>query len=190
MSNLSNTFAAAVTLSLAALAPVSASETSSAETVRQGFTLPAVISVAYANPRTATSAREVVRQGGFQVAGATRWLGAAERTAPVAAFTVPAVISVAYRDPRIAGSARDVVRQGGFQVAGAARWLGSAQAAPVVAFAAPGVISVAYGNPRIATNAAQVLRQGGLATAGTVRWVSDTPVVAEAKAETIRLGAL
>lgn len=121
MSKLANTFAAAVTLSLAALAPASASETAFVQTDRQGATVPAVISVAYGDPSIATSARGIARQGGFKVAGAVRWLSAMETAAPVAAFAAPAVISVAYRDPRIATTTRDVVRQGGFKVAGATR---------------------------------------------------------------------
>ncbi|MGH1588695.1 hypothetical protein ACRBEV_10405 [Methylobacterium phyllosphaerae] len=191
MSNLTNTFAAVVALSLTALAPAGASETASVQTARQGATVPAVISVAYGDPSIATSARDVARQGGFKVAGAVRWLGVSETTAPVAAFAAPAVISVAYGNPRIASTTRDVVRQGGFKVAGATRWLGSSnQAAPVATFTAPGVISVAYSNPSIATSARDVIRQGGLATAGTVRWVPGAPVVAEAEAVTVRVGSL
>jgi len=191
MSNLTNTFAAAIAISLATLAPTGASEMTSVQTARQGTTMPAVISVAYRDPSIAMSARDVVRQGGFKVVGAVRWLGASKTTAPVAAFAAPTVISVAYHNPRIATTTRDVVRQGGFQVAGATRWLGSSdKAAPLATFTAPGVISVACSNPSIATSAKDVIRQGGLATAGTVRWVPGAPVVTEAEAVTVRVGFL
>lgn len=141
MPKLTNTFAA-VALSFAMFAPAKASETVSVDTNRQGATVPAVISVAYRAPQIATSARDVGRQGGFAIAGATRWAVSTEQDAPVGAFT------------------------------------------------APGVISAAYDDPRIIISSTGVIRQGGLATAGTVRWLGGSPVIAETKAEAVRLGAL
>ena len=108
----------------ATLAPGISSEMASADTNRQGLTVPAVVSVAYRDPRVATSARDVGRQGGFAVAGATRWMASSDQGAPVGAFAAPGVISVAYADPRIATGAAGVLRQGGLATAGAVRWVG------------------------------------------------------------------
>lgn len=122
MSKFANTLSA-VALSLALSASASASETLPVDTNRQAFTVPAVISVAYRDPRVATDARDVGRQGGFAVAGATRWIGSTGQEAPVGAFTAPGVISAAYGDPRIVTSAAGVVRQGGLATAGTVRWV-------------------------------------------------------------------
>jgi hypothetical protein len=121
-----NAFAAALALSISTFAIAGASEMKPEETARQGFVVPSVISVAYRDPRIATNAAEAFRQGGFKVAGATRWLGAPEPVAPVAAFTAPGVISVSYRDPRISMNGTEVRRQGGFAAPGAVRWLAAA----------------------------------------------------------------
>ena len=73
-----NAFAAALALSISTFAIAGASEMKPEETARQGFVVPSVISVAYRDPRIAMNAAEAFRQGGFKVAGATRWLGAPE----------------------------------------------------------------------------------------------------------------
>jgi len=121
MSKFTNTLAAAVFFVTGTSAI--ASETIRTDTNSQGFTVPVVISVAYRNPRIAASARDVGRQGGFAVAGATRWIVSTNQDAPVGPFTAPGVISVAYGDPRIVARAAGVIRQGGLATAGIVRWM-------------------------------------------------------------------
>lgn len=75
--------ALAAALALSTPAPVNAAEPTDTQTTRQGFVVPAVISVAYRNPRITTNATEVHRQGGFATAGAVRWLAVSPGIAEV-----------------------------------------------------------------------------------------------------------
>ncbi len=119
-------FATALILTFAALGQAEAADASSAEGARQTYDVPSVVGAAYHDPRVATNAAEVRRQGGFAAAGAVRWTATPDQSAQAAVLDFPSVIGAAYHDPRVATNAAEVRRQGGAVTAGAIRWLPTA----------------------------------------------------------------
>jgi hypothetical protein len=131
--------AAALTLTVTAILPASASEVNLDSAAHGTFSVPAVIGAAYHTPGVALGASDVRAQGGLLVPALTRWRQARLAIASVEPFKAPATITVAYRNRNIATNATQVLKQGGFATAGVVRWR---PVAPVTVEAATGTVKL------------------------------------------------
>lgn len=123
MTHRSITLAAALTMTVAALLPASASEATLDTAAHGTFSVPAVLGAAYHTPGLALSAADVRAQGGLLVPTLARWQPARPAVTSGEPFKAPATITVAYRNRNIATNAAQVLKQGGFATAGVVRWL-------------------------------------------------------------------
>lgn len=123
MSHPTGTLAAALTMTVAALLPASASEANLDTAAHGTFSVPPVVGAAYHTPGVALSAADIRGQGGLLVPAITRWQQARPAFASAEPFKTPATITVAYRNRTVATDAAQVLKQGGFATAGAVRWL-------------------------------------------------------------------
>lgn len=117
------TVAAALTMTVAALVPASASDKTSVASADGAFSIPAVIGAAYHERGIALSGADVRAQGGLLVPALTRWGRAQVASPSVMPFMAPATFTVAYRNRNVAANAAEVFKQGGFATAGVVRWL-------------------------------------------------------------------
>lgn len=114
---------AALTMTVAALLPATASDATRDTAAHGAFSVPAVIGAAYHTPGLALSAADVRAQGGLLVPALTYWQEARPTIASVEPFKAPATITAAYRNRNVATDAAQVLKQGGFATAGIVRWL-------------------------------------------------------------------